>query len=81
MQQKVQSHLAEIQKLSWVNKERLENLGEGVRRAVEAGRKGREEEQEHRRQGEQIKTQDRSTASKASKSWKTYERKAQTSRR
>ena len=42
VQQKEQSYLTEIQKLSWLNKKQLENLEGGVWRAVEARRKGRE---------------------------------------
>ena len=41
VRQKVQSYLAGIQKLSWVNKEQLEHLEGGVRRAAEAKRRGR----------------------------------------
>ena len=41
VQQKVQSYLAGIQKLSWVNKEQFEHLEGEVRRAVEAKRRGR----------------------------------------
>ena len=56
VQQKVQNYLAQMQKVSWMNKEQhefLENLESGVWRAVEARRKGRGEEQEQRRQYEQ----------------------------
>ena len=51
--------------MSWKNKKQLENLEGGVRRAVEA----------------RSRTQDTSTASKASKSAKKHERNMQTSRR
>ena len=53
VQQKVQNYLACIQKLSWMNKEQFEQLESGVWQAAEARRKGRDEEQEQRRQAEQ----------------------------
>ena len=49
VEQNAQSYLAKI-KLSWMNKEQLEYLEGGVRRAVAARRNGRGEEQEQRRQ-------------------------------
>ena len=52
VQQKVQNYLAQMQKVSWMNKEQHELLESGVWRAVEARRKGRGEEQEQRRQEE-----------------------------
>ena len=53
VQQNVQNYLAHLQKVSWMNKEQLEHLESGVWRAVEARRKGKDEEQEQRRQAEQ----------------------------
>ena len=53
VQQNVQNYLAHLQKVSWMNKEQLEHLESGVWRAVEARRKGRDEDQEQRRQAEQ----------------------------
>ena len=53
VEQNVQSYLARIQKLPRLNKEQLEYLEGGVRRAVEARINGRCEEQEPWRQGEQ----------------------------
>ena len=53
VQQKVQNYLAHIQKVSWINKEQFEHLESGVWRAVEARRKGRDEQQEQRRQAQQ----------------------------
>ena len=53
VQQKVQNYLACIQKVSWMNKELFEHLESGVWQAVEARRKGRDEQQEQRRRGEQ----------------------------
>ena len=35
---RMQSHLAEINQLSWIHKEQMENLEGGVRRAIEAKR-------------------------------------------
>ena len=51
VQQKVQNYLACIQKVSWMNKEQFEHLESGVWQAVEARRKGRDEEQDQRRRG------------------------------
>ena len=53
VQQKVQDYVAGIQKLSWMSKEQFEHLEGGVWRAVEARRKGREDEQGQRRQAKQ----------------------------
>ena len=53
VQQKVQNYLGPIQKVSWMNKEQFEHLENGVWRAVEARRKGRNEEQEQRRQAQE----------------------------
>ena len=53
VQQKVQNYLACMQKVSWMNKEQFEHLESGVWQAVEARRKGRDEQQEQRRRGEQ----------------------------
>ena len=53
VQQNVQNYLACIEKVSWMNKEQFEHLESGVWQAVEARRKGRDEEQEQRRQAEQ----------------------------
>ena len=66
VEQNMQSYLAKIH-LSWMNKEWLEYLEGGVRRAVEARRNGRSEEQEQWRQEEQGQNQNRNKASKASK--------------
>ena len=52
MQQKVQNFMACIQ-MSWMNKEQIEHLEGGVWQAVEARRKGRDEEQEEQRQAQQ----------------------------
>ena len=53
VQQNVQKYLACIQKVSWMNKEQFEHLEGGVWQAVEARRKGRDEQQEQRRQAKQ----------------------------
>ena len=53
VQQKVQNYLACMQKVSWMNKEQFEHLESGVWQAVEARRKGRDEQQEQQRRGEQ----------------------------
>ena len=53
VEQKVQNYLAHIQKVSWMNKEQFEHLESGIWQAVEARRKGRDEEQEERRQAQQ----------------------------
>ena len=53
VQQKVQNSLAHIQKVAWMNKEQFEHLESGVWQAVEARRKGRDEQQEQRRRGKQ----------------------------
>ena len=53
VQQKVQNYLAHIQKVSWMNKEQFEHLESGIWQAVEARRKGRDKQQEQRRQAEQ----------------------------
>ena len=52
VQQTVQNYLAQMQKVSWMNKVQHELLESGVWRAVEARRKGRGQEQEQRRQEE-----------------------------
>ena len=52
LQQKVQNFLASIQ-VSWMNKEQIEHLEGGVWQAVEARRKGRDKQQEQRRQAKQ----------------------------
>ena len=57
VQQKVQNYLAHIQKVSWMNKEQFEHLESGVWQAVEARRKGRDEQQEQRRQVERREEQ------------------------
>ena len=53
VQQKVLNYLACMQKVSWMNKEQFEHLESGVWQAVEARGKGRDEQQEQRRRGEQ----------------------------
>ena len=53
VQQKVQNYLAHIQKVSWMNKEQFGHLESGIWQAVEARRKGRDEEQEERRRAQQ----------------------------
>ena len=50
VQQNVQKYLACIQKVSWMNKEQFEHLEGGVWQAVEGRRKGRDKQQEQRRQ-------------------------------
>ena len=55
VQQKAQSHLAEIQKLSWLEKEQLENLKRVVVRALEAKRRGRGTDREQTAEKEQGK--------------------------
>ena len=53
VEQKMESYLAEIRKVSWVSKEQLENIEGGVRRAVEWKRteKGDREGAKRRRWG------------------------------
>ena len=53
VRQKVQNYLAHIQKVSWMTKEQFEHLENGVWQVVEARRKGRDEDQEQRRQAQQ----------------------------
>ena len=55
VQQKAQNYLACMQKVSWMNKEQFEHLESGVWQAVEARRKGWDEQQEQWRQAEQGK--------------------------
>ena len=53
VQQKVQNCLACMQKVSWMDKEQFEHLESGIWQAVEARRKGRDKQQEQRRQAKQ----------------------------
>ena len=66
VQRKVQNYLAQMQKVSWMNKEQHELLESGVWRAVEARRKGRGEEQEQRR----LAAQEHNTGQEQSKQGK-----------